>query len=174
MKNNRIFIKFYLIALMMSLGFYSCNDPEVEPIKEFPIAVNDNPCSSNECILLTDGMEKEWRLVKIISTHFVEISPSNWSDCEKSETLTFYHNNSFSVSCADLGSSKFLWSIIENNDHKVLDFKSNGNTEVPQLWTDDQIIIHLLTMDNLIIEVNGTIREYIPSDLVDYSMENKK
>ena len=152
-----------ITALVILLGLNSCDDGNeaIKPSPYEPIG------ESNIEILLTDNLIKQWRLVSIYDYNNEIIPTFNWSECEKSEILTFNTDNSFSISCSENGISLFTWKVKEVEGETLLDLESVKSSKAPPLWLNQKIIIHLLTANALIIEVEGIKQEYVP-----YYLEN--
>ena len=147
-----------ITALVILFSINSCNDVD-EVISPFPY----EPNGENDIeVLLTDNLIKQWRLVNIYDHNNNKVPSHNWSECEKSEILTFNTNNSFSISCSENGISLFTWDIKEMEGVTLLDLESVSSSEVPPIWTNQKIVIHLLTDNAFILEIEGIKHEYIP------------
>jgi len=182
MKSVGVIFKSQLIALLILLSFYSCDDiPEYKlspKIEDDPLTTNNfSNCLDHECDLLTNDRQKEWKLVKIINPPYDEIPYDMWSDCDKSETITFTCNYTFQRKCFDptfysdpvvienLELITFSWSITESYGKKVFYLQLISDAEPPPSWMDwldDLIFIQELTDDIFKIMVDGRIREYRP------------
>ena len=152
-----------ITALVILFGIYSCNDADevINPLPYEPSGVN------NIEILLTDNLIKQWRLVNIYDYNNDVVPTHNWSECEKSEILTFNTDNSFSISCSENEISLFTWNIKESEGLTLLNLESVNSSEIPPIWMNQKIVIHLLTDNSLIIEIEGIKHEYVP-----FYMEN--
>ena len=165
MKTTTKTFSFCITALVISLGFYSCNDDGSDAIKPSPYEPNGE---TNIEILLTDNLIKQWRLVYIYDIDNASIPAHKWSECERSEILTFNTDKSFSIGCSENGISLFTWNVREQEGVKLLDLESIAISNAPSAWLSQKIVIRLLTEDSLIIEINGIKQEYVP-----YYLENR-
>ena len=109
MKTTAGIFRIFLKAFFISLGFYSCSHNGFDEINPSP---GDSFSENTTEVLLTDNLVKEWRLVNIYDENDVCISVQEWTECEKSEILTFHSDNTFSFSCCDTCASLYLWNII--------------------------------------------------------------
>lgn len=160
MKTSIRTLSICLTGLVISLGFYACNDDNSDNVKPLP----PTPTEANNTmeVLLTDNLIKEWRLVNIYDEANSSINTLEWSDCKKSEILTFHSDKTFSVSCSNNAISIFSWNVIEIEDKNFLNLESIENSSTPSEWLAQEIIIHVLTDNILVIEINGMNHEYRP------------
>jgi hypothetical protein len=170
MKTATKILSIFITALIISLGSFSCDDDGREAIKPSPYEPNGEIRVE---VLLTDNLIKQWRLVNIYDLDNVNIPTHKWSECEKSEILTFNTDKSFSISCFENGISLFKWNIIEIEEETHLSLESVAASKAPSGWMSQKIVIRLLTENTLIIEIDRIKHEYVPfyrenSDPLDY------
>jgi len=175
MKSVSVIFKSQLIALLILLCFYSCDDiPEYKLRKK----IEDDPLTSKnfqlcpdsdiDCGLLTRDRRQEWILIKIIDQSSGEILFDMWSDSDETEILTFTYNYTFQRRCPYNGEIigeffLFSWSVTETYGKKILNIELIGDQEPPDTWMDwlDGIIfIQHLSDYTLRIMINDIIREY--------------
>ena len=159
MKTTTKSFSIYFTTLVISLGFCSCSDDGSVAIKPSP---NESILENTADVLLTDNLVKEWRLVNIYDQNNVSIPVHKWTECNKSEILTFHSDKTFSTSCCDNCLSLYTWNVIEEKGKKFLNLESVENSAASAPWIGQEIIIHLLTAYDLIIEINGIKHEYVP------------
>jgi hypothetical protein len=157
MKTTTKIFSICITVIIISLGSFSCNDVGSETIKPLRYDLNGE---SNVEVLLTDNLIKQWRLVDIHNLDNAIIPVHNWSECEKSEILTFNIDKSFSISCSEYGISLFNWNINEAEGKTLLNLESGMASEAPSTWMNQKIVIRLLTENALVIEISGIKYEY--------------
>lgn len=164
MKATAVIFRIFFIVFFISLGFYSCSHDGSDEINPFP---NDTFGKNTTEVLLTDNLVKEWRLVNIYDENNIGIPVHEWTDCEKSEILTFHSDNTFSFSCCDTCASFYLWNIIVEKGKKFIYIESVNSSKATTPWTGKEVVVHFLSAYEMILEINGIKHEYIP-----YFLEN--
>jgi hypothetical protein len=152
-----------ITAFVISLGFYSCDDDGSEAIKPSSYLPHEE---NNIEVLLTDNLIKQWRLINIYDNDNASVPIHKWSECEKSEILTFNTDKSFSISCSEDGISLFTWNVSDIEGKTLLNLESIAASKAPSVWKNQKIVIRLLTENALVIETNGIKHEYTPFYLV--------
>lgn len=148
-----------LTALVISLGFSSCSENGSDAINPSQNKLVEEKTSN---VLLTDNLVKGWRLVNIYDQKNESIPVHKWTECNKSEILTFHSDKTFSTNCCDNHASLFTWDVLEEKDKKFLNLESVDTSALSGEWISHKITIHLLTAYDMIIEINGIKYEYVP------------
>ena len=162
MKTQRLSIKIYQMAIIMSFVFGSCDGPGSELTDtggSGNYGADINTCYDNECLLLTENFEKSWILNEIISPFSGVLPLNEWSVCDKTEILTFCCNNTLSANNDCDGLNKYFWSINNNNENPVL--KIEGDPRGPN-GLIGEFPIYRLSLNTLVININGQMRRYVP------------
>jgi hypothetical protein len=157
MKTTTKIFSICITAIIISLGSFSCDGDGSEAIEPDP---SEPDGENNVEVLLTDNLIKQWRLVDIYDFDNASIPGHKWSECEKSEILTFNTDKSFSISCSGNGISLFKWNISETEGKTLLNLESVAASKAPLGWMSQKIVIRLLTENALVIEINGIKYEY--------------
>jgi hypothetical protein len=157
MKTTTKILSICITTLVISLGSFSCDDDGSEAIEPYPYEPDDE---NNVEVLLTDNLIKQWRLVDIYDFDNASIPGHKWSECEKSEILTFNTDKSFSISCSANGISLFKWNISETEGKTLLNLESVAASKAPSGWMSQKIVIRLLTENTLVIEIKEVNYEY--------------
>lgn len=160
----------------MLFGIYSCNGPGSEDVNPDEFDRNyvfNNSCNDINCSLLTDHTEKSWEMVSLSSIVSGDIPKYYWENKDKSEILTFCCNKNFFVSYSSTEDYLFSWSISKSSENSTLYFEPISAKETISKWANKNIQIQYLTVDMLVIELNGMVREYAPYYLSDSSTGQK-